>query len=352
MRKLVTLLAALTALAVPSFVASASSASIPLLPGEALTANGTPAYLFGTNDTIEWGGVGTGFPSSPAEQADLAQGIPGGLVRSWVYSADGSNATPALRYKAMTNAKQACMFNLGAHGGNTIQVSFYEKVVTTYGNSCVYEFNNEPNYGEGMLKYQQQWNTVVPKLKAIDPTIVIGGPAYAGNPGGDGGVVTWLKSTVTHNTVPSFFSWHSYPCEQDPNTAAGQAQCLTDTANTFQQNQQGALAQEQAGLGYTIPTGVSEYNVGAGGTDLEDNGSDCFYYQWQQAAIADAQAYGFALAQQFDIDSSSDYGSLDMFHSGVPRGEFWGMVAAAQADGLSGSTLAIPPSYASCAPIS
>jgi hypothetical protein len=310
------------------------------LPGAHRWNNGVSSYIFGTNDTVEYGWPNV--DTLPSVQADLkAGGLT--LMRTWAYPL-GDGATVEQRVKTIENAGMTCMMMLGGTGSTWLK--WMQSVVTELGSSCnIYEFGNEPsNIGQ----YTNQWIKAIPALRAINPHAVFGGPAIAGPTYYDGSagnypsdLAYFLAKTKAARVPPSFVSWHDYPC----NGYTSQSACLTHTPEAFAQDQSETLAWEQQYLGYTVPTGVSEYNFDAGSGTLDKWANDAqFMYRWTRTAIDAFAANHFSFAAQFTSLNWSGYGKLDMFSDSAPNGpksQYYGIVASVQKYG-GPSTLAIP----------
>jgi hypothetical protein len=282
--------------------ATTTSSGTPLLPGEATWSSGAPSFDFGTNDTVDY--AEPSVNELPSVQADLkAGGLT--LMRVWGYSGN-IGSTPLQRAQVAQNSGMTCMFMLGS----TQSLSWLENTVNTVKSYCPYfEFGNEPS---DLTAYTKQWITMIPKLRAIDPTGLFGGPAFFYTY-----VSYFLQQTKAAGVLPDFITWHDYPCE----AYTSQSKCLADTVTKFTADQDGALAAEQQILGYTLPTGVSEYNFDAGSGTLGAWGDNAnFMTSFTNTAIDTFVKDGFSFACQFTTLNYSGYGYLDMFSDSPPYG--------------------------------
>jgi hypothetical protein len=248
----------------------------------------------------------------------------------------------------------------------------------------MFEFGNEPGLGStnpsngSIAVYTQQWISDVPQLRALDPTAVFGGPAVAGVHEASGIVgnypsdlAYWLAKVKGADVLPDFVSYHDYPCTGadtwDKTEALDQEDCYERTANggaqpclrafggngtcpqtsagAFAVDQSTALGWERQYLGYTVPTGISEYNFDAGTGTLGDWANDAsFMSYWTTTAIDAFVANKFAFAVQFTTMNSAGNGDLDMFSDALPYGpkaQFYAIVASIKQYG-GPSTLTIP----------
>ncbi len=325
---------------------SGGSAPAKLLPGAQTWHEGASSYIFGTNDTIDY--AEPAFSSLPSVQSVVKQG---GLTldRVWAYSTD-SDATIEQKVAAAQNSGMQCYFMLGS----TNDLGWMEHVVSMLGSKCnIYEFGNEPDAyhsvaGGHISTDTSEWIADVPKLRALNPKAVFGGPAVQYPTSSDGSqgsypsdIAYFLAKTASAGLRADFISYHDYPC----NGYTSQSACLTHTTEAYAQDQSEVLAWEQTYYGNTVPTGVSEYNFDPGSSTLGAWGEDqTFMYRWTTTAINAFVANHFAFAAQFTSLNYSGYGNLDMFRDAAPYGpkaQFYGIVAELEKYG-GPSTLAIP----------
>ena len=118
-----------------------------------------------------------------------------------------------------------------------------------------YEFGNEPGLTYGPAEnYTDRWNSVVPKLKAIDPNIKIGGPVEGGcKELGQDYIRTFLELA---DPKPDFVSWHMYAGRGDDsdseliNRASEWSECIDTVEDDV----------IIPTLGHALPIVISEWN--------------------------------------------------------------------------------------------
>jgi hypothetical protein len=304
-----------------------TSSASPLLPGEPTWSSGAPSYDFGTNDTIDYASPNIdtlNANGTPAIQVQADMNL-GGLTmtRIWSYAGD-TEAYVLSKVQTVLDTGTTCMFMLGAV--NSLQ--WLETTVGWVKNTChIFEFGNEPdNYGSidnaNIATYTQQWISDIPKLRALDPGAIFGGPvltwsgsngAGSGNYGSD--LAYFLATTAAAGVRADFIDYHDYPCLKATSTA----QCVSMTPGDFQYNWDFALSVEKQYYGAVIPTGISEYNFDPGSNNLYAWGDEgTFMSQWTVAAMDEAVSLGMAFAVQFDSMNYGGYGYLDMFSDSAP----------------------------------
>ena len=303
-----------------------------LLPGETIWSSGASSYVFGTNDSIEYGSPNV--DTLPSVQADLkAGGLT--LMRTWAYEVD-TDAEIKQRVVTIENAGMTCMMMLG----NTNDLTWMEHVVSMLGSKCeIYEFGNEPDgynsvAGGHISTDTSEWIADVPKLRALNRKAVFGGPAVQYPTSSDGSqgsypsdIAYFLAKTAAAGVRADFISYHDYPC----NGYSSQSACLTHTTQAYAQDQSEVLAWEHTYYGKSVPTGISEYNFDPGSGTLYNWCHDGrFLRRWTTTAVNAFVANHFAFANQFTSLNYSGYGCLDMFHDSAPYGpkaQFRAMVA-------------------------
>jgi hypothetical protein len=317
------------------------------LPGATTWDNGVSSYVFGTNDTIDYGSASVN--ELPSVQADLKQaGLT--LMRVWGYD-DMTDATIEQRMNATQNAGMQCMFMLGS----TNDFKWMEHVVTMLGPRCnIYEFGNEPDNGStnpngGQIStYTSYWISDVRALRALNPKAVFGGPTLTWSANTDGSqgsypsdMAYFLAKTAEAGVRADFITYHDYPCEK----ATSKAECISMTPGDFKWNWDQVTGWESQYYGKVIPTGITEYNFDPGTGNLYNwAGDGQFMFQWTQTAIHEIVTLHMAFANQFSTLNYSAYGNLDMFHNTAPygpKGQYFGMVTSVEKYG-GPSTLAVP----------
>jgi hypothetical protein len=325
----------------------------PLLPGESTFSSGAPVFDFGTNDTINFGTPNVDTLSSV--QTDLKGGGLS-LMRVWAYSSD-SDATIKQKVQAATNAGMTCMFMLG----QTDNLTWLEHVVSMVGSTChIFEFGNEPdNYnspaGRKITIYTSQWIADIPKLRALDPVAVFGGPILMWSDSNDGSQSTYpndmayfLATTAAAGVRANFIDYHDYPCTK----STSKAQCLSNTPGDFDWNWNEVINNEKTYYGKVIATGVSEYNFDPGTSNLYNWCNDgTFMTNWTVAAMDEIVKLGMSFANQFDSLNWGGYGCYDMFSDAAPYGpkpQFNAMVSEVKkyTSGLPATNVRYPSSGA------
>ena len=322
----------------------APNAAVQLLPGAQLWDRFVSSDIFGTNDAIEYSAPNV--DTLPSVQSWLQQG---GLtlMRTWAY-ANYTDAAIRQRIATIQNAGMQCMMMLGSTGN----LSWMEHVVSMLGPKCkIYEFGNEPdnaNNDTNIAQLTNRWIADVPRLRAINPHAVFGGPAvqYAESSDGHQGsypsdIAYFLAKTSAARVRANFISYHDYPCEKATSTA----QCLNMTPGDLKYNYNFVLSEERTYYGTTVPTGVSEYNFDPGSNNLYAWGNDkTFVNRWTLKALNALIKVDAAFANQFTSLNYSGFGDLDMFHDTAPyapKAQFYAMAAAVQKYG-GPSHVAIP----------
>jgi hypothetical protein len=305
-----------------SFVPTNVPSPVPpsgTLPGQQ-NWGGASSYIFGTNDTQEWGADNIETDPHNIIQPSLkAAHI--SLIRSFMFHhslADNHRTTMAeieTRLKTIENSGAQCLgvikfietdpANPGTDPAGDTDLDFAKQVVSYAGNRCnIYEFGNEPDAdGTTVDTYYKRWNEFVPILKQINPNA-----KFIGGAGGSPNFTKQFMAEVkaTGGPVPDALDIHLYPCSND--TADS---CTTKVNNYFVSNIQDMQNAAQAIYGFPIPVGVGEWNVDASAN--KSPGDDpTFVTSFYQTAIAQMIQAGAVFATQFDAQSQV-WGSLDMF---------------------------------------
>jgi hypothetical protein len=304
------------------------------LPGEQTLSGGVSSYVFGTNDTIEYGSPNV--DTLPSVQNALKTG---GLtlMRTWAYSFD-TDASILGRIQTIKNSGMQCMMMLGSPS----DLTWMEHVVAMVGSGCdIYEFGNEPDNPSNHTSITQmvtQWNASIPALRAINPSAVFGGPAvtYAESAYGTtypSDIAYFLVKTAASGVRADFISYHDYSCGQ----SMSKASCLAYTPGDISANYKIVIGWERQYYGTTVPTGMTEYNFDPGTGNLYSWGDDSsFMYLWTETALKAIIAAHMAFANEFTTLNDSGYGYLDMFEDSspyAPKAQFYAMVAMRQKSG-------------------
>jgi hypothetical protein len=320
------------------------SAPARLLPGATTWDHDASSYIFGTNDGVEY--ASPNVENLPSVQSHLKQG---GLtlMRTWAYD-NYSGDSIRRRITTIQDAGMQCMLMLGS----VDNLAWMEHVVSMLGSSCnIYEFGNEPDNANNSTNIAQEtgwWITDVPKLRALNPNAVFGGPAVQWAESSDGtqgsypsDIAYFLATTAAASVRADFISYHDYPCTN----ATSMADCLSITPGDIRYNYNQVLAWEQQYYGTIVPTGISEYNFDPGTNNLYAWGSDStFMYQWTKTALDAVVATHMAFSNEYTALDHAGHGELDMFSDSSPYGpkpQFYGMVSEVEKYG-GPSSLAIP----------
>jgi hypothetical protein len=324
-----------------------------VLPGETFWGNGVSNYIFGTNDTGEWGhpnfefsdsSTAPGTPNTAVQTAVKNAGFT--FIRSFIThhdlakfnTAEMSDAEIAARLNTIANSGAQCLGELQSDnpdpaskqpGDQYTDLQFAEHVVTLadgnhpgYAKCSIFEIGNELNDGNGhnwtMTQYLKNWNVFVTALKQIRPDAKFIGPV---NQPSDVGA--FLMGVVMNNyPLPDAVSWHWYPCGYGSYTTW--PTCVTAYTSVY------PIANEadqirgymQSILGYQLPLGISEWSADPGVANnlslTEPQMSQFITYSLNAMVAAKLD-----FANEFDIQSVAAYGNLDMFDAtNTPRPYF------------------------------
>ena len=220
--------------------------SSQLLPGEEIWKHEVSSFLFGTNDTYEWSKQN--FETQPAIQGALRDaGFT--LIRSF-FQDGASDSDIEQRIGAIERSGAHCLGVIT----NIFNVSYDEHLVQHLGNRCLmYEFGNEPDFnGISLDAYLQQWNSLIPALRHINPAAKFIGPVVSQEAGSFlQGFLTGVK--ISH-ILPDAISFHWYPCYRDSAMS-----CLSKADSDFQAAVD-VRALVKRILGSDLPIGITEWN--------------------------------------------------------------------------------------------
>jgi hypothetical protein len=304
------------------------------LPGQQIWRDGVSSFLFGTNDTQEW--ANDNVETNPAIQRALKDAH-FTLMRTFFFDrslADNHLTTDAeieQRIRTVENSGMTCLGVIF----DVMNVAFAEHVVRYLGSRCnIYEFGNEPDLedGHGSFRYSiqtylQQWNTVIPQLRKINHHAKFIGPVtytQTGNQchydltGGHCFMKDFLTGVKASGVLPDAISFHWYPCYNDT-----EASCL-GKASSYQQVTAEVKGWIRSILGKDIPVGITEWNYDPGNPP-PDYGAD-FMKQFTTIALNSMIQSKLDFANQFDAQSYSGYGGLDMFdinHNDQPKAQYY-----------------------------
>jgi hypothetical protein len=294
-----------------------------------------PSYLFGTNDTLSWNLANNVDTMPQIQQAMKAAHLT--LIRTFFFEHslyDGHATTDAeidQRLATIQNSGMVCMGELATKNS----MAWDEHVVKYAGNRCLlYEFMNEPDYeGYRANGYLKAWNSEIPRLRAINPHALFGGPATYTAQGN-----FWrytptstscfmedvLRGAGASGVYPDFVTFHWYPCYHD-NESGRLAK-----AATYGDEVQEVRGWVRSDLGRSVPVGITEWNFDPGSPPPASDDKTSFIRSFTtQALHAMAQA-GLSFACQFDAANAGGYGHLDMFdiaNGGAAKSQMLAMAA-------------------------
>lgn len=276
-----------------------------LLPGQQIWKNNVSSFLFGTNDTQEW--IANNVETSPAIQQAL-KGAHFTLMRTFFFAkslADGrptSDAEIDQRLKAIENSGMTCLGVLEP----ILDPTFVKHVVSYVANRCdIYEFGNEPdNNGLSMQQYIQDWNSLIPQLRQINPNAKFIGPVVADYTQ----VRPFLTGVKASGVLPDAISFHWYPCGENDSSS----DCLAKV-DTFAQVTSQVKGWVRDILGRDLPVGITEWNYDADNPPALYGDDPAFSAQFTTSALHFMMQAGLDFANQFDAASGAGLGKLDMF---------------------------------------
>jgi hypothetical protein len=183
-------------------------------------------------------------------------------------------------------------------------VTFDEHLVQTLGNRCLmYEFGNEPDYnGISIDRYLQQWNTVIPLLRHINPLANFIGPVDG--PASSSFLNGFLYGVKNSGILLDAVSFHWYACYQD-----AEATCLSKASIGGQEAEE-VRALVQNIIGKDLPVGITEWNFDPGNPPPSYGDNPDFITKFTNAALKSMIRAGVAFACQFDAASYAGYGHL------------------------------------------
>ncbi|HEX6799361.1 MAG TPA: hypothetical protein VF116_16760 [Ktedonobacterales bacterium] len=292
----------------------------PLLPGEALW-NGVPSMLWGTNDTQNWDPSANLITEPAIQQEVKADHL--ALIRTWLFQIDLATNKPE------TDEYQQSKVQAGLNTGARLlcelptenTMAYDEHMVTLFKGKCsYYEFMNEPDYEQIPIEtYVSKWTSEIPKLRAIDPHALFGGPAAAAPQfnqctySATAPTVCYVQKVLLgmaqNHVLPDFVTFHWYPCWQDSADS-----CMKKADSYAEQVTlvRGWLTQYFGAAGARIPIGISEWNADPSAPMPDFTKDACWLEQYSVTAIKSMARAGVAFANQLDLANAGGYGSDDM----------------------------------------
>ncbi len=291
----------------------------PLLPGETLW-HGIPSMLWGTNDTQNWDAE-KNLITIPAIQHQ-AKADPLALIRTWLFETDLATNQP------VTDAYQRSKVQAAQNTGAKLlcelptrnSMAYDEHMVQLFAGKCsYYEFMNEPdNEQVPVATYIQKWSSEIPKLRAIDPHALFGGPAattpqYSQCTYGADTTVCYMQKALQgmalSKVLPDFVTFHWYPCWQESaDSCMAKAESYGDQVTMVR----GWLTQYFGAAGARMPIGVTEWNADPSAPMPDYTQDACWIAQYSVTALKSMARAGASFANQFDLANTGGYGTDDM----------------------------------------
>jgi hypothetical protein len=301
-------------------LATTATPSTTQLPGQQIWKQGASSLLFGTNDTQEWAS------NNVETSAVIQQALKNAhltLMRTFFFDkslADHHPTTDAEIEQRLVTIENSGMTCLGVLE-NIFDVQFDKHVVTDAGNRCrLYEFGNEPDLnGISISAYLQQWNTVIPLLRKMNPEARFIGPVTYNDQGNHDFMKNFLEGVKTSAVLPDAVSFHWYPCYQDTRES-----CLAK-ASSYADVAMGVRSMVRTILGKDLPVGISEWNFDPGNPPPAYGDDPKFITQFTTDALHAMLQAGVSFACQFDAASYSGYGGLDIFNveTNQPKAQYF-----------------------------
>ena len=291
----------------------------PLLPGETLW-HGIPSMLWGTNDTQNWDAEKNLITIPAIQQQAKADHL--ALIRTWLFENDLVTNQPVT--DAYQRSKVQAAQNTGAKllcelpTGNSM--AYDEHMVKLFAGKCsYYEFMNEPdNEQVPVATYIQKWSSEIPRLRAIDPNALFGGPAattpqYSQCTYATDNTVCYMQKALQgmalSKVLPDFVTFHWYPCwEESADSCMAKADSYGDQVTMVR----GWMTQYFGAAGARIPIGVTEWNADPSAPMPDYTKDACWIAQYSVTALKSMARAGASFANQFDLANTGGYGSDDM----------------------------------------
>lgn len=290
---------------------------LSLLPGQQLWKDNVSSFLFGTNDTQEW--TTNNVETNPAIQRDLKDAH-FTLMRTFFFDRsllDGHSTTDAeinQRLQTIENSSMICLGVLEPIDNP----AFIEHVVSYAGSRCnLYEFGNEPDK-QSMQAYILAWNSLIPKLRKINPAAKFIGPVVADYTQ----VQPFLSAVKASGVLPDAISFHWYPCASSDSASL----CLAK-ASTFAEVTTQVKAWVRKTLGENLPVGITEWNYNSDNPPTAYSNDPAFITQFTISALHSMIQAGLNFANQFDAASGAGSGGLDMLdiHTDKPKPQYYAL---------------------------
>jgi len=129
----------------------------------------------------------------------------------------------------------------------------------------------------------------------------------------------FMRGARESAVLPDAVSFHWYPC-----AGATLSNCTSAEWTSYARVVEEVRGWMRKDLGKVVPLGITEWNFDPGRNDAL-GGNPTFLEQFTQAALAAMISVRLDFAAQFDTQSFSGYGTLDMFDGGNgdrPKAQF------------------------------
>lgn len=291
-----------------------SDASSSVLPGQQRWKDNVSSFLFGTNDTQEW------VTNNIETNASMQQALENAhftVMRTFFFDRsllDGHPTTDAeinQRLQTIENSHMICLGVLEPIN----DPAFVEHVVRYAGRRCnLYEFGNEPDQ-QSMSDYILAWNSLIPKLRQINPAAKFIGPVVADYTQ----VRPFLTAVKASRVLPDAISFHWYPCGSGDSSAS----CLAKVS-TFAEVTKQVETWVRDILGVKLPVGITEWNYDSDNPPAAYGTNPAFITQFTTSALHAMIQAGLDFANQFDAASGAGSGGLDMIdtNTGNPKAQY------------------------------
>jgi hypothetical protein len=291
----------------------------PLLPGETLW-HGIPSMLWGTNDSQNWDAANNLITLPVIQQQAKADHL--ALIRTWLFQIDLATNQPVT--DAYQQSKVQAALNTGARLLCELptenSMAYDEHMVKLFAGKCsYYEFMNEPDNEQiPVASYISGWAREIPRLRAIDPHALFGGPAattpqYSQCTYSLASTVCYMQKVLQgmalRKVLPDFVTFHWYPCWQESaDSCMAKANSYGDQVTMVR----GWLTQYFGTAGAHIPIGVTEWNADPSAPMPNYTQDACWIAQYSVTALKSMARAGASFANQFDLANAGGYGTDDM----------------------------------------
>jgi len=327
----------------------------PLLPGETLW-RGVPSMLWGTNDTQNWDAEKNLITLPVIQKRAKADHLT--LIRTWLFQYDLVTNQPVT--DAYQQSKVQAARNTGARLlcelPTANSMAYDEHMAQLFAGKCsYYEFMNEPDDEQiPVATYVSQWASEIPRLRAIDPHALFGGPAaaspqYSQCTYSPDSTVCYtqkvLQGMAASKVLPDFVTFHWYPCfEESADSCMKKAESYGDQVTMVR----GWLTQYFGPAGARIPIGVTEWNADPSAPMPDYTKDACWIQQFTVTALKSMARAGASFANQFDLANVGGYGSddmVDVYKNGAARPQYIALLRLMESVSPYGTLPAPPLAY-------